>query len=57
MKPIGSKIKERCGDYIRTLQVIGYNNENTHEVYEIVNEVYAPISIDYLSMTTKRFEY
>ena len=56
MKPIGSKIKERCGDWVRTLQVVGYNSRNTHEVYEVVHEQYLPISIDYLSMCPKRFE-
>lgn len=55
MKPIGSTIKERCGDYVRTLQVVEYNASNTHEVYELVHEVYNPISIDYVSLTPKRY--
>ena len=33
MKPIGSKMKERTGDFVRTLQVVGYNKDNTHEVW------------------------
>ena len=55
MKPIGSTIKERCGDYVRTFQVVGYNASNTHEVYELVHEQYNPISIDYVSLTPKRY--
>ena len=31
MKPLGSKIKERCGDWVRTLQVVGYNSSNPLE--------------------------
>ena len=56
MKPIGSTIKERCGDYVRTLQVVGYNESNTHEVYEIVHEQFNPMGIDYISLTPKRYE-
>lgn len=56
MKPIGSKIKERCGDWVRTLQVVGYNKDNTHEVWEIVHEQYSPIGIDYVSMIPKKYE-
>lgn len=56
LKAIGSKIKERTGDYVRTLQVVGYNEQNTHEVWELVNTAYNPLSIDYISLTPKRFE-
>lgn len=56
LKKLGSLMKERCGDYVRTLQVVGYSKDNTHEVWEIVHEQYNPIGIDYLSMCPKRFE-
>lgn len=56
MKPLGSKIKERCGDWVRTLQVVGYNSSNTHEVYEVVHEEYSPMGIDYVSLIPKKYE-
>ena len=55
MKKLGSLMKERCGDYVRTWQVVGYNEQNTHEVWELVHTVYNPLSIDYISLTPKRF--
>lgn len=48
-------MKERCGDYVRTWQVVGYDASNTHEMYELVHEVYNPISIDYASLTPKKY--
>lgn len=57
MKKIGTTLRERVGDYIRTYQVVGYNRQNTHEVYELVREVYSPISIDYISMVPQMFDY
>ena len=56
MKPLGSKIKERCGDWVRTLQVVGYNSSNTHEVYVVVHEQYSPMGIDYVSLIPKKYE-
>lgn len=57
MLKIGTTRKERCGDYVRTLQVVGYNRQQTHEVFEVIREQYNPINIDYSSMTPKRYEY
>lgn len=56
MLKIGTTRKERCGDYVRTLQVVGYNRQQTHEVWEVICEQYNPISIDYVSMTPKKYE-
>ena len=56
LRKLGSMMKERCGDYVRTWQVVGYNEQNTHEVFELVHTVYNPLSIDYISLTPKRFE-
>lgn len=56
MLKIGTTRKERCGDYVRTLQVVGYNRQQTHEVWEVIREQYNPISIDYVSMTPKKYE-
>lgn len=53
MKKIGSRMKERIGDYVRTFEVIGH--VNGHEVWQQVKEEYNPISIDYLSLAPKRF--
>lgn len=58
MLKIGTTRKERCGDWVRTLQVVCYNASNTHEVWEVIREVYNPIDMDYVSLTTpKRFDY
>ena len=56
LKPIGSKIKERCGDWVRTLQVVGYNSSKTHEVYEVVHEQFSPMEIDYVSLIPNKYE-
>ena len=55
MLKIGTTRKERCGDIIRTLQVVGYNRQQTHEVWECIHERYEPIDIDYLSLTPKKW--
>ena len=54
MKKIGSRMKERTGDYVRTFEVIGH--VNGHEVWQQIKEEYNPISIDYLSLAPKRFD-
>ena len=54
MKKIGSRMKQRIGDFVMTLEVIGY--EHGHEVWQVINQVYNPLSIDYVSLTPKRFE-
>lgn len=56
MKKIGQTMKQRCGDYIQTLQVVGYNHDNTHEVWELVREVYSPATINYASLCPEKYE-
>lgn len=54
MKKIGSRMKQRTGDYVLTLEVIAH--EHNHEVWQIIKEDYIPLGIDYLSLAPKRFE-
>lgn len=56
MKKIGQTMKQRCGDYIQTLQVVGYNRDNTHEVWELVREVYSPATINYASLCPEKYD-